>query len=189
MVATPRVASPSTMDGSARRMVRTTTLIVDLRSDLGEHGDVDGVLAGLAADRAHGQVDVAQTVGVAGQPLEREATRGELGEGELAGAIAVSAGAAKGDGLLGEFFDREVGERGQLALDQECAGTALERVNAEQHWGNAGTGRAVEHDVYSFSAGDGQDPIERILGLNVDHMIRAKGLGQLEAGRGPGRGR
>src|SRR5258705_12043191 len=109
MVATPRVASPSTMDGSARRMVRTTTLIVDLRSDLGKHGDVDGVLAGLAADRPHGEVDVAQAVGVAGQPLEREPTQGELDEGELAGAIAVSAGAAQGDGLLGGVLDREVG--------------------------------------------------------------------------------
>src|SRR5258706_5582140 len=91
---------------------------------------VDHVRHALAADRADGEVDVLEPELVSGDELEREALRRQLLQGKLAGLVAVSARALHGDELHGELLEREVRERRELALRDDYAGLALERLDA-----------------------------------------------------------
>src|SRR3954451_7370904 len=74
----------------------------------GHERGVDDARHALIADRPDGEVDIAEGELMGRHQLEREAFRGELLEGELAGPVAVAAGAVHGDEFDRELADREV---------------------------------------------------------------------------------
>src|SRR5690606_10416991 len=117
MVATPNLESAATVDGSVRRMFRTTMLIgapFEARGGRrhscwsspllpGQDRHVDHVIGTLTADSANRAIGLAESERMSGQPVEREALRRQLREGELTRAVAVAPGTADGDGLLREL--------------------------------------------------------------------------------------
>src|SRR5262249_28450796 len=136
----------------------------------------------LAADRADGEVDILEAEFVGGDLLQREALGGDLRQRQLACLVAVAAGAVHGDELDRELLQRKIREFRQLALHHDGAALALERLDAEQDRNRSGAGGAIERDIDALAAGDLHDALERILLVDVDHVVGAELLGDLKAG-------
>src|SRR6266540_1625120 len=90
---------------------------------------VDHVRHALAADRLDGEVDVLEPELVGRHQLQREALGRQLLQSELAGLVAVAARAFHRNELHRELLEREVRERGELALRHDDAALALERLD------------------------------------------------------------
>src|SRR5262249_29450557 len=104
---------------------------------------VDHVRHALAADRLDRLVDLVEAEAVRRHQLQREALRRKLRQSELAGLVAVAAGALHGDELHGELLQWEVRKFAELTLRDDHAGLALERLDAEQDRNRAGARGAV----------------------------------------------
>src|SRR5436190_14271522 len=142
---------------------------------------VDHVRHAFVADRADREVDVLQAEFVRGDQLQRESLRRDLLECQLAGLVAVAAGALHGDKLHREFLQREVRELAEFALRHDDAGLALERLDAEQDRNGTGAGGAVERHVNALAAGDLHDAGERVFLGHVDDVIGTELLGDFES--------
>src|SRR5262245_50184128 len=93
---------------------------------------MDHIRHALPADRFDGERSILQAEAVGGDLFEREPAGGDLLERQFAGTIAVAERALDGDCFHGELLQWEVRELLHLALDQQRAGLALERLDAEQ---------------------------------------------------------
>src|SRR5436190_4360744 len=127
----------------------------------------------FAADRADGEVNIAQTKTMSGHFLQREALRRELCESQFAGSKAVPARALDGDEFHGDLADREIGELRHLALDYHRAALALERFDSKQYRNGTRTGGTIECHVNALTAGNFHDARQRILVVDVNDVIGA----------------
>src|SRR5438552_11640103 len=168
----PRCRSMATTAGTGRSTPRSIPKAGKLLP--GHERGVDHVGHALAAYRADGEVDFLQSKLVGGDLLQRKALRRELREGELAGLVAVAAGALDGDEFHRDPLEREVRELLHLALDHYRPAFALQGLHAEQDGEGPRARGAIERDVHAAAGGDLLDACERILLLHVDYVVGAQ---------------
>jgi hypothetical protein len=115
---------------------------------------VDHVGHALPAHRLDGKVDVLEREAVGSHLVQCKPSRCQLRERQFARAVRVPARALEGDRLGRDALEREVGELLELALHNHRAGLALQSFDSQKYRKGPGAGRAIEHDVDPFAAGD-----------------------------------
>ena len=78
------------------------------------------------------------------------------------------------------FSSGKFGKLAHLALRDDDAALALQRLDREQHRDRARARRAVERNIDALAAGDLHDARERVLVVDVDDVVGAELLGDLE---------
>src|SRR5215218_6447614 len=145
----------------------------------GHERRVDHVRYTVAAHGPNGEVHVLQSEFMGRNFLQGKTVRGQLLQGKLAGLEAVPACALYGDELHRDLSDREVGEFRHFTLNHDRATLALERLHAEQYRDGPGARGTVESHIHALAAGDLHDARQRILLLDVDHVVGAELLRDL----------
>src|SRR6188472_1597412 len=145
----------------------------------GHQRRMDHVRYTVAAHGPDGEVHVLQSEFMGRNFLQRKTVRGQLLQRKLAGLEAVPACALDGDELHRDLSDWEVGEFRHFTLDHDRAALALERLHAEQYRDGPCARGTVESHVHALAAGDLHDARQRILLLDVDHVVGAEFLGDL----------
>src|SRR5437588_1845004 len=145
-----------------------------MRLEPGHQRRVDHVRHAVPADRPYGEVHVLEAEAMRGDLLQRKAPGCQLRQRQLAGLVAVAAGALDGHGFDRDALEREVGEFLELALHHDSPGLALHRLDTEEDRDGARAGRAIEHHIDALAAGDLLYARERIFLVHVDRVIGAE---------------
>ena len=114
--------------------------------------------------------------------LEWKAVRRQLLQGELDRPVGMAARALQRDGLPGQSPDRKRGELlVAFALHDHRSSATLQGLDAKKRRRRAGADRAVEHHVNTAAFRHLEDARERVLVLDIDHIVGPESLRHLEA--------
>src|SRR5260370_28303190 len=96
--------------------------------------------------------------------------------------VGMSTRALQCDGFPRQPSDRKTGKLLiAFPLDNHGAGATLQRLYAEQRRRCAGADRAVDDDINAAAFSDLEDTCERVVRLDVDHVVGTKRLRHIEA--------
>ena len=105
-----------------------------------------------AADGVDGVVRVLEPEAVRGDQIKLEAIGVQLFQCQLAAFEVMAARRLYGDVLVADFAQGKVGKfRDVLALDQQRAALALERLDAQQNRNRTRARRAIERHIHAFT--------------------------------------